>query len=121
MEEDCRRLVDLRDRGICQFTRCLTAVEFNQLKVGSPGNVDRCHIFPRSSYPELINNSNNIITLRRFIHRRLDDWLCPLTGNVIDLRYHYFWWYRIFLRKIENFNSEFDYELELLEKIRRTN
>jgi hypothetical protein len=116
--EECKKLVDSRDKRQCQFIRCLSITEFHQLKKLNNRNIDRCHIFSRSSFPDLIYNPNNIITLQRFIHERIDAWKDPLSGENIDIEYHFYWWWRIFNHSMENFDIEKNYELELLKKIR---
>lgn len=115
--ENCKQIVDKRDKRQCQLLKCLSVTEFHQLKDGTPKTADRCHIFCRSVYPKLIYNSNNIITLSRFIHRRMDDYCDPISGENIDSHYHYYWWYRIYFHLIEKYDSEKDYEQLLLDKI----
>ena len=116
--EDCKRRVDLRDKRQCRLIRCLSASEFHQIKSGTPTRIDRCHIFSRSSFPELIYNINNIISLQRFIHQRMDNYQSPITGDLISVEEHFYWWWRIFCKKIEKFNPEINYEIELIKLIK---
>jgi len=114
---ETRKLIDKRDKRMCQFEDCLSAKEFYSLKTGSPLNLDRAHILAASAYPDQIYNLKNIITLRRFIHRRMDDYQSPLTGDPIDINTHFYWWWRILNKSTEKYNKETDYELLLKEKI----
>jgi 5-methylcytosine-specific restriction endonuclease McrA len=119
-EEDPRwttvkKEVDLRDKHQCQFQRCISVTESHQLLSVGPKSIDRCHIFSRSSYPKLIYNKNNIISLSRYIHERMDNYRSPLNGDFIDENVHWYWWWRIFNHKIEKYNEEIIYE-EILYK-----
>jgi hypothetical protein len=116
--EKVKKEVDLRDKRQCQLMRCLSISEYHQIKVCGPITIDRCHIFSRSSHPELIYNKNNIISLQRFIHRRMDDFKDPIYGNTIDINLHFYWWWRIKNHKIEAFNNELDYEEFLIKEIK---
>jgi hypothetical protein len=116
--EKVKKEVDLRDKRQCQLARCLSISESHQLKIDGPKIIDRCHIYSRSSYPELIYNKNNIVTLSRYIHRRMDDFKDPIYGNNISIEEHFYWWWRIKNHKIEKFNEEINYEELLLEGIK---
>ena len=111
--ENCKQQVDKRDKRTCQFIRCLLAKEAYSLKTGSPAILDRAHIFAASSHPNLIYNVNNVITLSRYIHRRMDDYQDPLTGDPIDVNTHYYWWLRIKTHKFVEYDADTDYEQEL--------
>jgi hypothetical protein len=110
-------VIDKRDNRSCQFEKCLSAKEAYMLKVNGPKTLDRCHIFSAGSHPELIYNSKNVITLKRFIHHRLDSYKCPLTGEPLDANETHYWWHRILLRKVTDYDSNIDYELLLLNEI----
>jgi len=111
-------IVDKRDKRSCRFERCISAKEYNQLIQGSPKTLDRAHIFAASAHPELLYNPNNVITLRRFIHRRMDDFTNPLNGESISLQEHWYWWYRIYTHKIIKFDENTDYELLMIQEIK---
>ena len=115
---ETKKIVDKRDKRQCQFERCLTAKESYQLEKGSPVTLDRAHILSAANYPDQIYNPKNVITLKRFIHRRMDDYQCPLTGSPVNKNLHFFWWYRILKKSTELYNDNTDYELELLVAIR---
>jgi hypothetical protein len=111
------RLVDKRDNRRCQFDKCISLKEAHLLVNGSPKILDRAHILARSSYPNLKYNPNNIITLQRFIHNRMDHFQSPLTGEPVDLNLHYYWWYRIKTRSMEDYLDNKDYFGSLLSLI----
>jgi hypothetical protein len=91
--------------------RCLSAKEANQLREGTPRTIDRAHIFSAASYPKLIYNVNNIVSLHRYIHQRMDEYRNPLTGEQIsDMNFHFYWWWRIKNAKVEDYTSDLDYE-----------
>ena len=102
--------VDKRDQHSCQFEKCLTAKEAYQLKIGLSKTLDRCHIFSAASNPEWIYNIKNIITLKRFIHQRLDSYTSPLDGSNIELNEIYWWWWRILNKSTKKYSPEINYE-----------
>jgi hypothetical protein len=113
-----KELVDKRDHHQCRFMRCLSVKESFQLIKGQEHTIDRAHIFAASASPTLIYNVNNVVTLTRFIHRRMDEYKSPLTGDAIDINEHYYWWHRIKNSLIEDFDPETDYELLLKQQIK---
>jgi len=113
-----KSIVDKRDKRSCQFARCLSAKEAHQLISGIPTTLDRAHIFSAANYPDMIYNAKNVITLRRFIHRRLDDYQCPLTGQTTSIQEHYWWWYRIVTHQMIKYDETIDYEELLLSAVR---
>jgi hypothetical protein len=110
---ECKKLVDKRDKRNCQFDRCISAKEFHQLDKKGPVTLDRAHILSASANPEQIYNIKNIITLRRFIHTRMDDYQCPLIGESIELNKHWYWWWRIYNKLICDYDENIDYEMLL--------
>jgi len=116
--QNTKKLVDRRDKKSCQFEKCLSAKEFHQLIKGSPITLDRAHIFSASNHPELIYNPKNVITLRRFLHRRLDDYKNPINEQPLSYEENRYWWWRIKNHKIEKYDPEIDYELLLLSEIK---
>ena len=110
---ELKRKVDARDKRCCQFEKCLSAKEFYMLKKGTPLNVDRAHIFSAAHFPDLIYEPKNVITLKRYIHRRMDDYESPLNGRPLGVNEHFYWWYRILMKRPIEYDSNTDYELEL--------
>jgi hypothetical protein len=110
--------IDRRDKRQCRLLLCLSITEAKQLKYGSEKTLDRAHIFAASSRPDLIYNTNNIVTLTRFIHRRMDNYQSPVSGENISLQEHYYWWWRILTKSIEKYNDTLDYEQLIISKIK---
>jgi hypothetical protein len=110
--------VDARDKRQCRLMMCVSISEMKQLKIENEKTLDRAHIFSASSRPDLIYNPLNIVTLTRFVHRRMDNFCSPITGENISLKEHYYWWWRIFSKSIEKYNNDIDYEELLLSKIK---
>jgi len=108
-----KKLVDQRDKRSCQFIKCLSAKEAHQLQNGSPTTLDRAHIFSAANFPDLVYNPKNVITLKRFIHMRMDNYQSPINGDPIELNEHWYWWYRIFNKTICEYKPELDYEVLL--------
>lgn len=115
--QEVKKIVYDRDKDSCQFMKCLSMKEFFMLKQGVQKNIDPAHIFSASSEPTQIYNPKNIICLTRFIHRRMDDYQSPLDGSDIDLNTHYYWWWRIYNKKIASYDKDVDYKKLLKEEI----
>jgi len=115
---ETKKIVDKRDKRTCQFERCLSAKEFYQVVSGSPKTLDRAHILAASAHPEHLYNIKNVITLRRFIHQRMDEFRSPLNGQPIELNEHFWWWLRILQRKYIEYDVTKDYELLLMQEIK---
>jgi len=109
--------VDKRDKRRCQFDRCLLAKEAHSLRNGGPTTLDRAHIFAASTWPEQIYNTKNIVTLKRFLHRRLDDYQSPLDGTPISHNERMWWFYRIYTKSHLHYDENEDYELKLKTEI----
>jgi len=114
----CKAIVDKRDKRACQFDRCLSAKEFYQFIDGNPKIKDRAHVFAVSAHPELLYQPKNVVTLRRFIHQRMDNYLSPLNGKPISIEEHYYWWYRIVTHQVLCFDETIDYEALLQSTVR---
>jgi hypothetical protein len=115
---ETKKLVDARDKRQCRLMMCLSITESKQLRAESEKTLDRCHIFAASAHPDLIYNVNNIVTLTRFIHRRMDNFKHPLSGENIPPNENFYWWHRILTKSIEKYNEELDYEQLLIAKIK---
>jgi hypothetical protein len=113
-----KKAVDARDKKQCRFMRCLSLKESHQFIKGSEMTIDRAHIFAASDCPELIYSVTNIASLTRFIHRRMDEYKSPLTGDFVQRNEHFYWWYRILKLSMEAYNSDLDYEYLLKQEIK---
>lgn len=60
-----------------------------------PQNIDPAHILPRSTYPHLKYDPENVVALNRVFHSRLDNYQNPITGSPMTKHEHAGWWYRI--------------------------
>jgi len=115
---ETKKIVDKRDRRQCQFEKCLSLKESYQLKIDGPTVLDRAHIFAASARPDQIYNPKNVITLRRFIHQRMDGYKNPITGDPIDYNETMFWWHRILKKFVDDYEPDVDYEELLKAEIR---
>lgn len=108
--QKCKEIVRKRDKGRCQFQYCISIVEAHKLIVGTQKELDPAHILAASDRPELIYNPDNVITLQRYIHRRMDNYENPLTGESISLNEHYYWWWRIKNHKVAEYDENVNYK-----------
>jgi hypothetical protein len=106
-------VVDRRDGNNCRLCMILTPGEMSLLGSKSKQHRDRAHVFPRSLYPSLIYNPNNIVKLNHYSHINLDNCLCPLTGNNISRNERDWWWVRITNKSTEKYDENIDYTLNL--------
>jgi hypothetical protein len=94
-----KKLVTLRDKGICRLIKVLTAREGLKLKSIANFNLisrlDHAHIFPVSEYPYLMYDIKNIVLLNRYSHHNLDECKDPITNKLISYESRQNWWLRI--------------------------
>lgn len=64
--------------------------------------VDPAHVFPRSGYPHMKYDPDNVVLLSRLFHSRLDEYKDPLTGEHLDKESHEWWWKTIIGEKWYN-------------------
>lgn len=91
---EVKRRVLERDRYTCRLYPLLTFNELKEVDV-NPHFVDPAHIYPKSVFPHLKYDEDNIIALNRTFHSRLDQYKSPVTGNPISLEERYAWFQRI--------------------------
>lgn len=115
-----KKIVTKRD-GNCKFLQCLSAKEYYSLVPGHPTIKDCAHIFSAGTHPDKIYWTDNVVLLSRYIHRRMDDFQNPLTGDSLSSKNeHYYWWYRIKESAVIEYDESIDYELLLLNNIKET-
>lgn len=56
---------------------------------------DSAHVFPRSVYPHMKYDPDNVVLLTRLFHSRLDHFQHPVTGKQISKEEQIGWWVRI--------------------------
>ena len=105
-----KREVFKRDGGRCRFEDCLTAAEAYSLVPGVCETLDPAHVISVSDDVTQTYNPKNVITLRRFIHRRMDAYQNPLNGRSITANEHYWWWWRIITRRTDVYDELTDYK-----------
>lgn len=87
-----------RDGGRCRLCRCLTAVEFLQLKRHAKqwmSTLDPAHYLPVGQNPGLCYNPDNICMVNHWSHSNLDSCRSPVTGEHISPEEVQQWWDRI--------------------------
>lgn len=108
---ECKEQVRKRDKGRCQFQFCISLKEAYLLKDGSQKALDPAHVISASVDPTIIYNPKNVVTLQRFIHRRMDNFQNPLTGEDLNSHNeHWYWWWRITQHKSINYDENTDYK-----------
>jgi 5-methylcytosine-specific restriction endonuclease McrA len=113
--QEVKRKVFEIDKGQCLLCQDLTASEMELWKQsGTDGfsttKTDPAHHHPVSLYAELMYDVDNLYTLCRCHHERLDYMMHPLTGKHIQQDEVERWWQRIINRRKIN-QSEHNVEL----------
>jgi len=102
---DVRNKVFKRDNNICQLYKKLSTKEkfkiSSMLNTSVFGTLDPAHIFGKGAYPHMKHDVDNIVTLYRIFHSRLDAGQDPLTGKSISKNIVINWW--IFIIGIERY------------------
>lgn len=65
--------------------------------------IDAAHIFPKSGYPYLKYDIENIVPLNRFSHSCLDSMRDPITGEQISKEQHTYYW--MYIAGIETYKK----------------
>ena len=85
-----------RDNNTCQLYTKLAANEKKQVSflLDSEifGTLDPAHVFGKGSYPHMKHDVDNIVSLYRLFHSRMDAGQDPLTGKSISKRRITEWW-----------------------------
>lgn len=93
---EVRQEVFERDGYTCQLMAVLTSEERAMINVDvNPDAVDPAHIYPRSTYPHLKYHPDNVVSVSRIFHQRLDNHQHPLTGDPIAGDDRLMWFQRI--------------------------
>jgi len=93
--EEVKRQVQERDKNCLLFKKLPKKYKGF---IYSEGNgfllkeVDPAHIFPKSVYPHLKYDVDNVILLSRLFHSRLDEYRDPIFGEQIGKAEHEKWW-----------------------------
>jgi hypothetical protein len=96
--QEVKRKVKERDQGQDRFLKCLTLKEFEAFKALNPDYLkilDPAHVLDVGDYPSLMYCADNILTINRTAHERLDSNRSPISGNVIEKGYVKQWWVKI--------------------------
>lgn len=108
---ECKSIVRQRDKSRCQFQFCISIQESYSLVVGSQTALDPAHVIPASVDPSIIYEPKNVVTLQRFVHRRMDNFQNPLTGEDLNSsNEHWYWWWRITQHKVISYDADVDYK-----------
>lgn len=97
--------VESRDKGQCMLSNKLSYEEkkiiykeMGAFLFNAPN--DPAHVFGKGAYPHMKYDVDNIVTLNRVFHSRLDHYFHPLTGKSINKNEHEMWWRRIVGNKL---------------------
>ncbi len=88
-----KRQVFNRDKYNCQLLPYLPD-EYIDLRNRLFG-LDPCHVFGKGAYPHMKYDVDNVVTLHRLFHSRLDQYQHPFTGDSISHSEIYEWWKKI--------------------------
>jgi len=94
--EQVKKEVVERDMNTCRIYRLLSPIEKREVDSLLNGNpvlktLDPAHIFGRGSNPELKYVKENIVSLYRLFHTRLDCYQHPITGKPITKEERIIW------------------------------
>ncbi len=93
---EVREAVFLRDSNYCQLWRVLSIEEKKLFNMTiDPTVVDPAHVFGKGAFPHLKYDMDNVYSLHRAFHGRLDTQKHPLTGQAITKEEKQVWWERI--------------------------
>ncbi|MGL5913596.1 MAG: hypothetical protein ACRCZB_05470 [Bacteroidales bacterium] len=98
MDSILSKKIRLRDSNKCRLLSVITFTELIAWKKNNGGlgsTIDSAHVLPKSAYPHLRFNEDNLVCLNRYSHSMLDTQHCPLTGALITIEEHENWWKRI--------------------------
>jgi len=95
-----REFVLRRDGRACRLLKCLSPLEAKLYVGDNERGVDPAHVFSAASRPDLLYNAENVVCLRRTVHRRMDEYRSPIDGSHISLEMHWYWWYRILCGRV---------------------
>ena len=90
---EVKRQVFNRDKYNCQLLPYLPD-EYIDLRNRLFG-LDPCHVFGKGAYPHMKYDVDNVVTLHRLFHSRLDQYQHPFTGDSISHSEIYEWWKKI--------------------------
>lgn len=111
--ENCKKIVDKRDNRQCRLFPLLTIEERKLVEKQLHGYnkvLDRAHVF-RRTIKHMKYMTDNVYTLYRLFHNRLDQYLDPIYGTPISVEESIKWWKRIIGE------SKYEFLLETSKKI----
>lgn len=94
-----REEIFIRDNYRCRLWKVLTMEEKKEVledaSLFALNDIDPAHVFGKGSCPKMKYVPENIVTLYRTFHSRLDAYLNPLNGTPISNSEREEWWKRI--------------------------
>jgi hypothetical protein len=110
--QDVRQFVYTRDNNRCRLCSILTYKEKLIFDKTHPSqwHLDPAHVFPVSTYPSQVYNRNNVYSLCRTHHERIDNYCSPVTGKQISINRHFWWWYRVINKSTIEYDMDTNYE-----------
>lgn len=92
---EVRQEVFERDGFQCMLWSRLTDEEKKEVGAIDVEAIDPAHIFPKSTYPHMKYDPENVVSLHRIFHTRLDNYQNPVNGNPIARDERAMWFQRI--------------------------
>lgn len=96
--QNVKEEVRKRDGGMCVLCRILTKAEYRQFLRSRPvyiDVIDPAHHESVSGHIEGTYDKDNIYSLCRAMHQRMDNFENPVTGKPMSVEEHDNWWDRI--------------------------
>lgn len=103
----CKQEVFKLDKGSCLLCENLSVAEnirFQKsiIPFGTLGVIDPAHHLPVSKRPDIMYDVNNVFSLCRCHHERLDNGKNPITGDFCSQEDTEYWWQRIIKQRESN-------------------
>lgn len=108
-----KEIVAKRDKNFCRLCSILTSKEhllFVNSNPSQTARIDPAHCLPVSTHPAFCYKEDNIYSLCRAHHQRIDDFVSPVTGKECSSNRHYWYWWRVINKSTEDYDKETDYE-----------
>lgn len=106
--QECKRKVQELDKGVCLLCSAMTVAEsivFNNSKPYNTVKMDPAHHIAVSQRTDIMYDPNNVFTLCREHHNRLDQGRNPITGDFCKKEETEKYWQRIIAKRNENVNG----------------
>lgn len=108
--QECKRKVFELDKKQCLLCQALTVAEMLRFQKSNPefslDIIDPAHHIAVSRDTKVMYNVDNVFSICRCHHERLDNCKDPITGKPCTKEDTDYWWSRIIKKRQDNLNSK---------------